>query len=183
MAILSSFEILAENLVPDLGGASPLPPGAPNPFVIQGYFVQVSLPLGLPSTLFNVLFRETNDFRQGMGHNILLAQIIDATGTVHVYKEFFHSTGRGFLDQQISAGQTLIYGVQAIPGLAGPEVEQAGTGWRGYVEVESRGPAGSLVATPTQRLVYYKTENIADPNGVVDAVVYPVPTASGGTRI
>lgn len=178
MAFLSSFEILAERLVP----ANILPPTAENPFALQGYFVQISLATG-SSALFNVIFQETTDFQQGLGQSALQAQIIAADGTVSIYPNFFASTGRGFLSQKLGAGQTAIFGVQCIPGLTKADLRlpQNGTGWRGTVRIEGQSP-GQLIATPTQRLVYYNGTDITKAN-VIDAVVYPVPTFSGGTSI
>jgi hypothetical protein len=180
MAVLSSFEILAETLVPQ----GVLPPGAVNPFVVQGYFVQISLSpeASVDSVQFNLIFQETTDFNQGEGQSALLAQVIDAKGEVNKYSQFFASTGRGFLSQRVSFGNTLIYGVQCIP--LPPSLRslpQGGTGWRGTVEVNSANP-GALIATPTQRLVYYDNNNPLT-SAVLDAVVYPVPTASGKTLI
>ncbi|GAB4120571.1 MAG: hypothetical protein KKC01_03040 [Gammaproteobacteria bacterium] len=179
MPLLSSFEILAESLVPE----GILPPTAPNPFAVQGYWVQVSLPLGsVSATQFNLIFRETTKFTQGAGQSALQAQYIDADGKVNIYTQFFASTGNGFLNQKIFAGQTIIYGVQVLPPPPTSDVSlpQAGTGWRGTVEIDSQNP-GSLIATPTQRLVYYNSDDIT--TGLVDAVVYSVPTYTGGTRI
>ncbi len=177
MTYLSSFEIIAENLVP----TAILPPGPNNPFALQGYFVQISLVGGLQSANFNLIFQETTDFRQGAGQSALSAQIIDSKGQVNIYNQFFASTGRGFLNQSISAGQTLIYGVQVLPGLTTEAIPQAGTGWRGTTQVVTSN-SGALIATPTQRLVYYSGTNIAK-SPVIDAVVYAVPTFSGGTRV
>lgn len=179
MAVLSSFEVLAEFLVP----SGVLPPGAVNPYAVQGFWVQVSLPPGGPQSVnFNLTFQETTDFNQGAGQNALQAQVIDAKGNVNFYDNFFASTGRGFLNQQISVGQTLIYGVQCLPQLSatGAVQPQNGTGWRGTVQVASTA-SGSLIATPTQRLVYYGGSDIT--TAPIDAVVYAVPTASGGTVI
>lgn len=182
MAVLSSFEILAETLVP----AGILPSGAVNPFLVQGYFVQISLApdAGTSSVQFNLVFQETTDFNQGLGQKSLFAQVIDASGNVNLYSQFFASTGRGFLGQQVNQGQTLIYGVQVIPPPPGSKdapLPQGGTGWRGTVQINANTP-GALIATPTQRLVYYDSTNPFT-SAVLDAVVYPVPTASGGTRI
>lgn len=181
MSLLSSFEILSEFLVP----AGVLPPGAVNPYAVQGFFVQVSLPQGGPaSVLFNLVFNETTDFNQGSGQKSLAAQVIDAKGNVNFYDNFFASTGRGFLNQTINSGQTLTYGVQCLvlPSSVGKAaLPQNGTGWRGSVQLSSNAP-GTLVATPTQRLVYYPNSNITAATPI-DAVVYPVPTYSGGTRI
>ncbi len=77
MPTISSSEILTRNLVP----SGILLPSAKNPFVIQGYFLQVSLPP--TSTLhpsFNVFFRETTDFTQGAGQSALQAQYTDTDG-------------------------------------------------------------------------------------------------------
>ena len=179
MTVLSSFEILAETLVP--GGI--LPPGANNPFLIQGYFVQISLSpdASVSSVLFNLIFEETTDFKQGAGQNALQAQYIDANGNVNIYTQFFASTGRGFLNQSINRGQTIIYGVQAIPELTAAGIPQGGTGWRGSVQVNPNA-SGALIATPTQRLVYYDGTNPLK-DAVLDAVVYSLPTVGGGTRV
>lgn len=179
MAYLSSFEILAETLVP----ADILPPGAANPFLVQGYWVQISLPrtAGIASASFSVAFEETTDFTQGLGQKSLRAQIVDSTGKVNIYPSFFASTRRGFADVKIEAGKTLILGVQCIPAMVGVALPQNGTGWRGTVQVNSPNP-GKLIATPTQRLVYYQDPNIAT-SPVTDAVVYSLPTYSGNVRI
>jgi hypothetical protein len=178
MAVLSNFEILAENLVPQ----GILPPGAVNPFLVQGYFVQVSISpdAKISSVQFNLIFQETTDFKQGQGQKSLFAQVIDGNGNVNLYKQFFASTGRGFLSQVINLGQTFIYGVQCIAPPVGSG-SQSGTGWRGTVQVNSNSP-GALIATPTQRLVYYGQNNPLT-SAVLDAVVYPVPTATGRTLI
>jgi hypothetical protein len=179
MAVLSSFEVLAEFLVP----SGVLPPGAVNPFAIQGFWVQVSLPPGGPQSVnFNLTYQETTDFNQGAGQKALQAQVIDASGNVNFYDNFFASTGRGFLNQKIGVGQTLIYGVQCLPQLSSADAAQPqnGTGWRGMVQLSSTS-TGSLIATPTQRLVYYSGPDIT--KAPIDAVVYAVPTASGGTAI
>ncbi|MBO0663057.1 hypothetical protein LQ948_09675 [Jiella sp. MQZ9-1] len=182
MALLSAFEIVAENLVPQ----GILPPDASNPFLIQGYWVEISLALGITSGSFNIVFQETTDFTQGKGQSSLNAQYIDAKGEANVYPDFFASAERGFLNQSIYAGQTLIYGVQCLP--FGPsqqgqdlEIPQSGTGWRGTVQVDGVRP-NMLIATPTQRLVYYRRYD-KQFRYFVDATVYPVPTFSGGTMI
>ncbi|MEL7254544.1 MAG: hypothetical protein AAFZ04_10740 [Pseudomonadota bacterium] len=176
MSYVSSFEILAQNLVPtDL-----IPSGPQNPFLVQGYFVQVSLISG-SSAKFNVIFEETTKFTQGLGKDALQAQVINADGEVELYDKFFASTGNGYLGQQITFGQTLIYGVQCIPGLVGADVDakklpQAGTGWRGTVRIEGAS-RGELLATATQRLVYYTGPNPLKDH-VITACVYGVPAAS-----
>ncbi|PIL21043.1 hypothetical protein P775_06650 [Puniceibacterium antarcticum] len=134
------------------------------------------------SVNFNLIFNETTDFTQGLGQRALQAQMIDAKGNVGIYSQFFASTGRGFLGQTIFAGQTLIYGVQCIPGLVGADLDatllpQAGTGWRGTVRLEGA-PSGSIIATATQRLVYYTGPNPLK-DSVITASVYGVPAASG----
>ena len=178
MAYLSSFEVLAENLVP----TDIIPSGPQNPFLIQGFFVQVSCIQPSATFAINVLFTETTDFKQGLGQKALQAQVIDASGNVNIYDQFFASTGRGFLGQKIATGQTLIFGVQCLPQLVGANEDatilpQAGTGWRGSVRIEGAAQ-GALIATPTQRLVYYAgSKPGTDP--VITASVYGVPTASG----
>jgi hypothetical protein len=184
MTYVSSFEVLAQNLVP----ADIVKPGPENPFLIQGYFLQVSCVA--PSTVanFNLIFQETTDFTQGLNQKSLQAQVIDANGKVDLVPNsvFFGSTGRGFLGQTISTGQTLIFGVQCLPQLVGADEDasllpQAGTGWRGTVRLENA-PQGSLIATATQRLVYYAGTS-AGTGPVSTACVYAVPTASGGTAL
>ncbi|GLH77006.1 hypothetical protein SSBR45G_19140 [Bradyrhizobium sp. SSBR45G] len=182
MTVLSSFEVLAETLVP----SGILPPTAANPFVIQGYWVQVSLAPGasVSSVNYNVIFQETTDFTQGSGQKSLAAQFIDPKGNVELYNQFFASTGRGFLNQQISAGQTIIYGIQCIPPTSSSgelALPQGGTGWRGTVRIEPSS-SGNLIATPTQRLLYLNGTSITK-STALDAVVYPVPTFTGTTRI
>ncbi len=181
MPLFSAFEILAERLVP----AGILPVNAVNPFLIQGYWVQISLaPGSIQSTIYNVIFQETTDFNQGSGQSSLQAQYIDQNGQAQVYSQFFASTGRGFLNQKISAGQTIIYGVQCIPAsilTATVQIPQNGTGWRGTVTIDAQNP-GSLIATPTQRLLYLNADSLTK-STPLDAVVYSVPTYSGTTRI
>jgi hypothetical protein len=55
---------------------------------------------------------------------------------------------------------------------------QSGTGWRGVASL-TPSTSGLLVATPTQRQIYFS----ADMQTITDSVVYAVPTVSGGTRI
>jgi hypothetical protein len=181
MTVFSSFEVLAETLVP----SGILPPTAKNPFLVQGYFVQISLSpsANVSAVNFNLIFEETTDFMQGAGQSGLQAQFIDANGNVNIYSQFFASTGRGFLNQKIGRGQTLIYGVQVIPSLdeKAVPIPQGGTGWRGTVQIVSSA-TGALIATPTQRLVYYDGTNPLS-DSVLDAVVYALPTFNGGTQI
>ncbi|WP_407521133.1 hypothetical protein [Methylobacterium oryzisoli] len=178
MPLLSAFEILAETLVP--GGI--LPPTAPNPFVIQGYWVQLSVAPGTSQANFNITFRETTDFTQGAGQTALQAQYIDAKGQVQPYSQFFASTGRGFLNQTLFANQTVIYGVQVLPGLpTDAALPQGGTGWRGFVSIDGQTP-GTLLATPTHRLLYTNGSDITKATAL-DAVVYAVPTFSGAARV
>ena len=89
MAILSSFEVLAEFLIPQRGVTPP--PGATvpsSPFVVQAYFVQVSLPKSSTSSTmtFDLNFEETTGFKQGAGTTGLIAQIVDEKGLVSNYK-------------------------------------------------------------------------------------------------
>lgn len=182
MAVLSSFEILSETLVPK----GILPPTAENPYLIQGYWLQISLAPGaaVQSAFYNIIFQETTKFTQGSGQKSLQAQLIDQNGNVNIYPNslFFASTGIGFLNQQIGFGQTIIYGIQCLtPPSQLAALPQNGTGWRGTVQISGQQP-GSLIATPTQRLVYYNGTDITKVP-VVDAVVYAVPTFSGGTQI
>lgn len=178
MAILSAFEVLYETLVP----TQIVPLGPNNPLLVQGFWVQVSLAPNsqYQSTSFNIVFQETTLFNQGLGRKALQAQYIDSDGNVNLYPNFFDSTANGFLNQFISAGETLIYGVQCIPGLTLEAIPQGGTGWRGTVQINPQNQ-GALVATPTQRLAYYSGSSIN--SAVVCATVYGVPTFDGNTSI
>jgi len=182
MPLFSAFEILLETLAP----AGVLPPGIPNPTVLQGYWVQVSLVPNAPvqQALFNIVFCETTDFTQGpFGQASVQAQYIDPQGMANIYDQFFASTGRGFLNQRIAAGQTIIYGVQCIPpaGALEAPIPQGGTGWRGTVSIDVQGSTrGLLSATPTHRLLYFNPMTPQYPASI-DEAVYAVPTASGTT--
>lgn len=180
MTLFSAFEIVYENLVP----TKIVPAGSNNPLLVQGYFVQISVTPGVYQNIsFNLVFQETTKFSQGLGPKALQAQVIDGTGQVNLYpsNQFFGSTANGFLQQFITPGQTLIYGVQCIPGLTtAAGIPQGGTGWRGTVQINPSA-SGALIATPTQRLVYYSGADINNP--VTAATVYPVPTFNGTTQV
>lgn len=179
MALFSSFEVLAETLVP----AGLLPPTVPNPLLLQGYFVQISLQPGQQTTQFNIVFNETTGFTQGTNQKALFAQIIDANGNVNVYSQFFSSISKGFLNQTINPNQTLIYGLQAIPipkfELAAP-LPQGGIGWRGTVAIDAQFP-GTLFATATHRQVFFQGPTIA--SAAINGTAYAVPTFSGNGSI
>jgi hypothetical protein len=55
---------------------------------------------------------------------------------------------------------------------------QSGTGWRGVASLNPS-TSGLLVATPTERQIYFT----GDLQEITDSVVYSVPTVSGGTCI
>jgi hypothetical protein len=55
---------------------------------------------------------------------------------------------------------------------------QSGTGWRGVASLTNLSTPGLLVATPTQRQIYFTS----DLKMITDSVVYSVPTVSGETR-
>ncbi len=179
MALFSSFEILAETLVP----SGLLPSTVPNPLLIQGYFVQISLQTSQQATQFNIVFNETTNFKQGNNPDALFAQVIDANGNVNVYSQFFSSVSRGFLNQTIGPNQTLIYGVQAIPKpqfeLAAP-LPQGGIGWRGTVQINAQFP-GTLFATATHRQVFFQGPTIE--SAAIDGAAYAVPTFSGNGSV
>jgi hypothetical protein len=180
MPLLSSFEVLAQPLVPPSVAPFPVP------FVVQAYFVQISYPKGTGTGFlkFDLTFEETTSFKQGAGQAGLLAQFINENGVVNNYPTFFTpSRPNGFLAQQIGPGQTKIYSVTVLPpkpttAAALAPVPQSGTGWRGSASLNPS-TANALVATPTQRQIYFS----ADLKTITDAVVYPVPTASGKTLI
>ena len=68
MPLLSSFEVLSETLVP----AGILPPGVANPFLIQGYWVQISLAPNVTKAQFNIVYQETTGFSRGTGQQSAL---------------------------------------------------------------------------------------------------------------
>ncbi len=162
MTIVSSFEIVAETLVPRRFKVSP------NPYLIQGYFLQLSYASPTPgqSFGFDIGFIETSFFKQGgaAAAKALQAQVIDGAGNVSVYDDFFSGSGpAGFHNQTITSGQTMIFGVQVIPALAAEAIaagSQDGIGWRGWVSISPSGggsafPKEPILASPTQRLVHY----------------------------
>jgi hypothetical protein len=179
MTALSSFEVLSQPLIPN---------GDPSiPYVVQAYFVQVSYPSGEAGgpVSFDLTFEETTNFTQGVGPTGVMAQSVDAAGDLVMDPSFIASpTGPfGFLNQQISPGQTKIYSVTVAPPKAPPTaaasdaMPQTGTGWRGVANLNPS-TAGLLVATPTQRQIYFT----GDLKSITDSVVYSVPTVSGETR-
>ena len=175
MTALSSFEVLSQSLIPN---------GPANiPYVVQAYFVQVSYPIGASEdpVTFDLTFNETTNFTTGLGQSGVMAQYIDEGGNVVSYPTFITSpTGPfGFLKQQISPGQTKIYSVTvAPPSTSTRAMPQSGTGWRGWASLNPS-TSGLLVATPTERQIYFT----GDLQTITDSVVYSVPTVSGGTLI
>jgi hypothetical protein len=175
MTALSSFEVLSQPLIPN--GPATIP------YVVQAYFVQVSYPTGesADTVTFSLTFEETTNFTTGLGQSGVMAQYIDEGGNVVPYPTFIStSTGPfGFLDQQISPGQTKIYSVNVVfPPASAAAMPQSGTGWRGVASLNPS-TSGLLVATPTERQIYFT----GDLQTITDSVVYSVPTVSGGTRI
>ena len=175
MTALSSFEVLSQPLIPN---------GPANiPYVVQAYFVQVSYPSGesADTVTFSLTFEETTNFTSGLGQSGVMAQYIDEGGNVVTYPSVIStSTGPfGCLDQQITPGQTKIYSVNVVfPPTSAAAVPQSGTGWRGVASLNPSA-SGLLVATPTERQIYFT----GDLQTITDSVVYSVPTVSGGTRI
>lgn len=109
MTTLSSFEVLSQSLIPN--GAATIP------YVVQAYFVQVSYPIGASEdpVTFELTFKETTDFNSGLGQSGVMAQYIDENGNLVPYPTFISTGSFGFLDQQISPGQTKIYSVTVAP--------------------------------------------------------------------
>jgi hypothetical protein len=183
MTVLSSFEVLAQPLIP---AGVMTPPGTelpPVPFVLQAFFVQVSLPTEAAgiTVSFDLNFEETTNFQHRKGG--VLAQCIDETGSVDTIKTFLSDASIGFNNQMISSGQTKIYSVTALPAPSNSAAEsgipQSGIGWRGLVTLTAN-PSQTLIVTPTQRQIYFTASDLKT---VTDAVVYPVPTASGSLTI
>jgi len=178
MTALSSFEVLSQPLIP--------PPNGPanTPYVVQAYFVQVSYPTGVNAyptggvtVTFSLTFEETTNFTSGVGTSGVLAQYIDESGNLVPYPTFI-SNSAAFVDQQINPGQTKIYSVNVVfPPASAAAMPQSGTGWRGVASLNPS-TSGLLVATPTQRQIYFTS----DLPMITDSVVYSVPTVSGETR-
>jgi len=179
MAILSSFEVLAQSLIPP----SAIPGGggiqAKIPFVLQAYFVEVSLPKSAANPVsFSLDFQETTQFQQGAGPKALMAQYIDADGEVVMDKNF--ASDFSFKGQQLKPGQTIIYSIQVVGDDNQPTPNsQAGTGWRGITILNAPENCG-LVASPTHRQIYFTSDDQAKAS-IADSTFYPVPTASGKT--
>ena len=191
---LSSFEVLAQPLIPPL----PTPPGAQPPqavpYALQAYFVQVSYPkegsgsgqgANPASIQFNLVFQETTGFKN-REQAVVLAQFIDENGDLQTDGNFLSSNpsvDSGYMKQQILPGQTKIYSLTVLPKTAPGEAvaatPQSGIGWRGTVFLQPNSP-DFLIATPTQRQIYYTSATLMT---VTDSVVYPVPTFSGKTQI
>lgn len=172
MTALSSFEVLSQPLIPN-GPAN-------TPYVVQAYFVQVSYPTGGSgdTVTFSLTFEETTNFTSGVGPSGVMAQYIDESGNLVSYPAFI-SNSAAFLDQQITPGQTKIYSVNVVfPPTSAAAMPQSGTGWRGVASLNPS-TSGLLVATPTQRQIYFTS----DLQTITDSVVYSVPTVSGGTSI
>lgn len=184
MSVVSSFEVLAQRLIPP---GLMTPPGADLnavPFVLQAYFIQVSLPAGImvDAVSFDLNFEETTKFQQGSDAASLLAQVVDETGNLNTYSDFLKPpSGQriGFNSQAISPGQTKIYSVTALPvapsAITEAGMPQTGIGWRGLVSLDAN-PAKMLIAMPTQRQISFTS---ADLKSVTDSVAYPVATATG----
>lgn len=169
MAVLSSFEIIAENLVP----AKIIPPGPSNPFALQGYWVQITnIAPGNEMINFSLSFVETTSFKTGTAKPA--AEFIDANGDVNPYDDFLAGPYPGFKNQAIRSNQTLIYGVQALPRptQADASFPQSGTGWRGIALILTN-RLQALAITVTHRLTYYAGSGPS--SAVISACVYPVP--------
>ncbi len=180
MAILSSFEVLAQSLIP----ASALPGGggikAGIPFVLQAYFVEISLPKSAAGHVsFSLEFQETTNFSQGAGKGALIAQFIDENGNVVMYDDF--ASDFRFDNQSLMPGQTIIYSIQVLgEGNMAMANDQSGTGWRGLVVLNAPDNCG-LIASPTHRQIYFTSEDLSTAS-IADSTVYSVPTASGKTQ-
>jgi hypothetical protein len=177
---VSSFEVLSQPLIPI--------PDPSIPYVEQAYFVQVSYPSegGEETVTFDLIFEETTNFTQGVGQAGVMAQSVDAAGDLVMDPGFIAGpTGPfGFFNQQISPGKTQIYSVNVMRPQAPPSataadaMPQSGTGWRGVASLTIHSTPGLLVATPTQRQIYFTS----DLKTITDSVVYSIPTVSGETR-
>lgn len=173
MAIITSFEVLAQPLVPGLANV---------PYVQQGTFLQVSN-IGTGQVSVTVGFQATPAFTAQSGAVQLFANYIDGTGNVtQCPTATFLQSPVGFIPVTIPAGATWIFGVQyvLIPGqstnLVG-STPQDGLGTRGYINVSTNAPATLLVLGTVRQVFnnYDSSGNVMD----VSEAAYSIPLVGG----
>jgi len=173
MPIITSFEVLAQ----------PLVPGVPDvPYVQQGTFVQISN-LGTAVAGVTLSFLATPAFVAQSGAVSLFVNVIDNLGNVtQVSPSYFLAAPVGFPPVSIPVGATFILGVQYVltPGqateLAG-STPQSGLGTRGYINLSA--PTGSsLLVLPTIRQVFNNYSSTGALANVSEAA-YSVPVVGG----
>jgi hypothetical protein len=173
MPIITSFEVLAQ----------PLVPGLPNvPYVQQGTFVQISN-VGNQDAIVLLEFTATPAFVASSGSVQLFVNYIDDGGNVtQVDTSYFVAPPVGFPKVTIPSGATWIFGVQYVL-LAGQSTNlvgstpQDGLGTRGFVTLSTDGPNTLLVLGTIRQVFnnYDASGNLSD----VSEAAYSVPLVGG----
>lgn len=173
MSIITSFEVLAQ----------PLVPGLPDiPYVQQGSFYQISN-LSPGGVTINLNFNATPAFVAQSGSVSLFTNYIDNNGNVTQYPvSTFLQPAVGFAGITIPAGGTFIFGVQYVLGqgqsenLAG-STPQDGLGTRGTVTLLA--PNGALLLVlATIRQVFTNFDASGNVTNLSEAA-YSVPLVGG----
>lgn len=171
MTVITSFEVLAQ----------PLVPGIPDvPYVQQGTFVQISN-LGSSTAQVILGYNATPAFVAQSGSVSLFANYIDNTGAVTQVTNFL-APPVGFPSVQIPVGATFIFGVQYVlsPGQSEDLVgstPQSGQGTRGVVTLSSTGGSSLLVLATIRQVFnnYDASGNLMD----VSEAAYSLPLVGG----
>lgn len=172
MPIITSFEVLAQ----------PLVPGVPDvPYVQQGSFFQIAN-LSPGALAISLNFNATPAFVAQAGSVSLFTNYIDNNGNVTQYPtSTFLAAPVGFAQISIPAGATYIFGVQYVvnPGqssLAGG-TPQDGLGTRGTVTLLTSN-GGLLLVLATIRQVFTNFDASGNVTNLSEAA-YSVPLVGG----
>ena len=172
MTIITSFEILAQ----------PIVPGVPDiPYVQQGTFLQISNTGANPASVV-LGFEATPAFVAQSGAVQLFANYIDGGGNVtQVQTGVFLQPPVGFPAVTIPAGATWLFGVQYV--LSGQSTNligstpQDGLGTRGVVELTA-GSGAALLVLATVRQVFNNYNGSGNLLDVAEAA-YALPLVGG----
>lgn len=173
MTIITSFEVLAQ----------PIVPGVPDiPYVQQGTFVQISNIGSNPASAF-LGFEATPPFVVQSGAVQLFANYIDQNGNVtQVAASLFLQGQVGFPTVTVPAGATFIFGVQYVL-MAGQSADLVGStpqdqaATRGYVTLQSP-PGSTLLVLGTIRQVFNNYDSSGNLMDVSEAA-YSLPLVNG----
>lgn len=173
MGIITSFEVLAQ----------PLVPGVPDiPYVQQGTFVQITN-LGPNDQTISLNFNATPAFVAQSGNVSLFTNFIDNNGNVTQYPtNIFLTAPIGFAGVTIPANETIILGVQYVlsPGQSQDLVgatPQDGLGTRGTVTLIGQTGASFLVLATIRQVFTNFTPTGAVSN--LSEAAYSVPLVNG----